>query len=167
RGKVAYVGAFGERDREAHAPMKDDAIFRIASQTKALVSVAALRLQEEGRLLLGDPVGKYIPEFLKTRVAVLRPGGYDVVDANRPITIRELLTHTSGVSYGGGPAKDLWEKAGITGYYFADRDEPIAATVTRMAALPFDVQPREKYVYGYSTDILGVVLERAAGQSLE
>jgi CubicO group peptidase (beta-lactamase class C family) len=167
RGKVAYSGAFGERDVASHAPMKEDALFRIASQTKALVSVAALQLQEEGKLLLGDPVGKYIPEFQKTKVAVLRPGGYDVVDAKRPITIRDLLTHTSGVSYGDGPAKDLWQKAGITGWYFADRDEPVAATVTRMAALPFDAQPGEKYIYGYNTDILGVVVERASGQPLD
>jgi len=167
RGKIAYSGAFGARDLEAHSPMKEDAIFRIASQTKALVSVAALQLQEEGKLLLRDPVGKYIPEFQKTKVAVLRPGGYDVVDAKRPITIRDLLTHTSGVSYGDGPAKDLWEKAGITGWYFADRDEPVAATVVRMAALPFDAQPGEKYIYGYNTDILGVVVERASGQPLD
>jgi CubicO group peptidase (beta-lactamase class C family) len=167
RGKVVYSGAFGERDMETHAPMKEDAIFRIASQTKALVSVATLRLQEEGKLLISDPVGKYIPEFQKTTVAALRPGGYDVVDAKRPIRIRDLLTHTSGVSYGGGPAKDLWEKAGITGWYFADRDEPVAATVTRMAALPFDAQPGEKYIYGYNTDILGVVVERASGMPLD
>jgi len=167
RGKVVYSGAFGQRDIETHAPMKEDAIFRIASQTKALVSVAALQLQEEGKLVIGDPVGRYIPEFQKTKVAVLRPGGYDVVDAKRPITIRDLLTHTSGVSYGDGPAKELWQKAGITGWYFADRDEPVAATVTRMAALPFDAQPGEKYIYGYNTDILGVVVERASGQSLD
>jgi len=167
RGKVAYSGAFGQRDIETHAPMKEDAIFRIASQTKALVSVAALRLQEEGKLVISDPVGKYIPEFQKTRVAVLRPGGYDVVDSKRPITIRDLLTHTSGVSYGDGPARDLWQKAGITGWYFADRDEPVAATVTRMAALPFDAHPGEKFVYGYSTDILGVVVERASGLPLD
>jgi CubicO group peptidase (beta-lactamase class C family) len=167
RGRIAYSGAFGQRDLEARSPMKEDAIFRIASQTKALVSVAAMRLQEEGRLLISDAVGKYIPEFQKTKVAVLRQGGYDVADAKRPITIRDLLTHTSGVSYGGGPAKDLWEKAGITGWYFADRDEPVGATVTRMAALPFDAQPGEKYVYGYSTDILGAVVERASGLSLD
>ena len=167
RGKIAYSGAFGARDLEAHSPMKEDAIFRIASQTKALVSVAAMQLQEEGKLLIGDPVGKYIPEFQKTKVAALRPGGYDIVDAKRPITIRDLLTHTSGVSYGDGPAKDLWQKAGITGWYFADRDEPVAATVTRMAALPFDAQPGEKYVYGYNTDILGVVVERASGLPLD
>jgi len=168
RGRVAYVHAFGQRDLESHAPMTEDAIFRIASQSKAVVSVAALGLQEEGRLLITDPVGKYIPEFQKTKVAVAREGDkYDVVDAKRPITIRDLLTHTSGVGYGGGPGKEAWEKAGITGWYFADRDEPVAATVTRMAALPFEAQPGEKFVYGYSTDILGVVLERAAGQPLD
>jgi CubicO group peptidase (beta-lactamase class C family) len=167
RGKVAYLRTFGERDVAAHAPMTEDTCFRIASQTKALVSVGAMILQEEGKLLISDPVGKYIPEFQKTKVAVLKPGGYDVVDAKRPITIRDLLTHTSGVSYGDGPAKEAWQKAGITGWYFADRDEPVAATVTRMAALPFDSQPGEKYVYGYSTDILGVVVERASGKPLD
>lgn len=167
RGRVAYLGAFGQRDVEAGAPMKEDAIFRIASQSKALVSVGALRLQEEGRLLISDPVGRYIPEFQKTRVAVPREGGYDVVDAKRPITIRDLLTHTAGIGYGGGPAKDAWEKAGFQGWYFADRDEPIGVTIPRMAALPFDAQPGEKYVYGYSTDILGVVVERASGQPLD
>ncbi len=167
RGKLAYLRTFGERDVAGHTPMAEDTLFRIASQTKALVSVATMTLQEEGKLLISDPVGKYIPEFQKTKVAVLKPGGYDVVDAKRPITIRDLLTHTSGVSYGSGPAKDAWEKAGITGWYFADRDEPVAATVTRMAALPFDAQPGEKYIYGYSTDILGVVVERASGKPLD
>jgi CubicO group peptidase (beta-lactamase class C family) len=168
RGKVAYLESFGQRDREAGAPMRDDAIFRIASQTKALVSVAAMVLQEEGRLLLSDPVGKYLPEFQKTRVAVARDGGgYDVVDAKRPITLRDLLTHTAGLGYGERLAKDAWEKAGITGYYFADRDEPIGATVARMAALPFEAQPGEKWVYGYGTDVLGAVLEKASGQPLD
>ena len=168
RGKVAYLGAFGQRDREANAPMKADTIFRIASQTKALVSVAALQLQEEGKLLLSDPVGKYLPEFQKTRVAVAREGGaYEVVDAKRAITLRDLLTHTAGIAYGSGTAKDLWEKAGIQGWYFADRDEPVSATVSRMAALPFDSQPGEKWVYGYATDILGVVVEKTSGQSLD
>jgi len=168
RGKVAYLHAFGQRDREAGVAMTSDAIFRIASQTKAVVSVAALLLQEEGRLLISDPVGKYIPEFQKTTVAVPRAeGGYDVVPAKRPITVRDLLTHTSGVGYGGGIAKDKWEEARITGWYFADRQEPIAATVARMASLPFDAQPGEAYVYGYNTDILGVVVEKASGMSLD
>lgn len=94
-------------------------------------------------------------------------GGYDVVPAARPITLHDLLTQTSGIGYGYGVARDRWEAAGITGWYFANRDEPIAATVARMAALPFDAQPGEAFVYGYSTDILGVVIERASGQPLD
>ncbi|HEY8506819.1 MAG TPA: serine hydrolase domain-containing protein, partial [Steroidobacteraceae bacterium] len=168
RGKVVYLEAFGHRDRESRAPMQPDTIFRIASQTKAIVSVATMMLQEEGKLLLADPVGKYIPEFRETTVAVPREGGgYDVVKAKRPITIRDLLTHTSGLSYGYGPAADQWKEAGITGYYFADRNEPIAATVARMASLPFDAHPGEQWIYGYSTDVLGVVVERASGMPLD
>lgn len=167
-GKVAYLSAFGQRDREAGAPMREDALFRIASQTKALVSVGVMILQEDGRLLISDPVGRYLPEFQKTKVAVPRDGGgYEVVDAKRPITIRDLLTHTAGIGYGGGPAKELWQKAGIQGWYFADRGESISATISRMAALPFDAQPGEHWVYGYATDILGAVIERASGLTLD
>ncbi len=168
RGKLIYLEAFGQRDREAGSPMRPDTIFRIASQTKAIVSVGAMVLEEEGRLLLTDPVGRYLPEFRDTTVAVPRAGGgYDVVKANRPITIRELLTHTSGVGYGNGTAADRWKAAGLQGWYFADRQEPIGATVSRMAALPFEAQPGERWVYGYSIDILGALLERVSGQPLD
>jgi CubicO group peptidase (beta-lactamase class C family) len=168
RGKVAYLEAFGQRDREAGAPMPEDAIFRIASQSKALVSVGVMILQEEGRLLISDPVGKHLPEFRETTVAVPKDGGgYDVVKAKRAITIRDLLTHTAGIGYGGGVARDRWEAARITGWYFADRDEPISATVARMAALPFDAQPGERWVYGYATDILGALIERVSGDTLD
>jgi len=168
RGKVAYLEAFGQRDREAGAPMREDTIFRIASQTKALVSVGVMMLQEDGRLLLSDPVGKHLPEFRETTVAVPKQGGgYDVVKAKRAVTVRDLLTHTAGVGYGTGVARDRWEAAKITGWYFADRDEPVGATVARMAALPFDAQPGERFVYGYSTDILGALVERVSGQTLE
>ncbi len=167
-GKPVYTHAFGKRDIEANEAMPSNAIFRIASQTKAVVSAAILILQEEGKLLISDPAGKYIPEFMNTTVAVPKTdGGYDIVKAKRPITIRDLLTHTSGYGYGTGVAKDKWEAAGITGWYFADRDEPIAATVARMASLPADAQPGEKYVYGYSTDILGVIVEKASGMPLD
>jgi CubicO group peptidase (beta-lactamase class C family) len=167
-GKVAYLGAVGWRDKESQAPMRDDAIFRIASQTKAIVSVAVMMLQEQGALLISDRVGKYLPEFQKTTVAVPRAGGgYDVVPARRPITIRDLLTHTAGISYGDGPAKDRWEQARITGWYFADRDEPIGQTISRLAALPFDAQPGERWIYGYSIDILGALVEKVSGQSLD
>ena len=169
RGRIALLHAFGARDREAGDPMAPDDLFRIASQTKALVSTAALILVEEGRLGLSDPVGRYLPPFRRTTVAVRREGGagYDVVDANRPVTIRDLLTHTSGVGYGSGPAADRWREAGITGWYFADREEPIGETVARMAALPFDAQPGERFVYGYSIDILGAVVEVVSGQPLD
>jgi CubicO group peptidase (beta-lactamase class C family) len=125
-------------------------------------------LQEEGRLLLSDPVGKYIPGFMNTTVAVEKDdGGYEVVPASRPITLHDLLTHTSGYDYGDGIAKDRWEGAGIHGYYFSNRDEPIGDTVARMAALPAVAQPGEKFVYGFSTDILGAVLEQASGMPLD
>lgn len=167
-GAVVYEEARGFRDREAGAPMRPDALFRIASQTKALVSVAVMMLQEDGTLLLSDPVGRWLPAFAQTKVA--EPdgsGGYRVVPARRAITIRDLLTHTAGVGYGGGPGGDAWSDAGITGWYFAHRDEPIRETVDRMASLPFPAQPGAAFVYGYSTDILGALVEAASGQSLD
>jgi CubicO group peptidase (beta-lactamase class C family) len=174
RGHVVYHEAYGERDRETGEPQRTDDIFRIASQTKALVSVAALILQEEGKLLLSDPVGRHLTEFMETTVAVPRGGGgegeaegYEVVEAERPITIRDLLTHTSGVGYGGGPGADAWAEAGIQGWYFANREEPVGASVARMAALPFPAQPGERFVYGYSTDILGTVVEVVSGLPLD
>jgi CubicO group peptidase (beta-lactamase class C family) len=166
-GKVVIHEAFGERDAEANSPMQGDTIFRIASQTKAIVSTAVLMLQEEGELLISDPVGNYLPEFLHTTVAVPGEDGYDVVDADRPITIRDLLTHTSGFAYGTGIASDLWEGAGIQGWYFADRNEPIRETVARMAKLPADAQPGEAWVYGYNIDILGALVEVVAGEPLD
>ncbi|WP_318309651.1 serine hydrolase domain-containing protein [Flagellimonas crocea] len=168
KGKIAYFESFGKNDLENNVPMTKNSIFRIASQTKAIVSTGIMMLQEKGNLLITDPVGKYIPEFMETTVAVRKDdGSYDIVPANRPITIRDLLTHTSGVSYGEGIAADLWKKAGIQGWYFADRDEPILATVKRMAKLPFESQPGEAFVYGYNTDILGAVIEVASGKSLD
>jgi CubicO group peptidase (beta-lactamase class C family) len=168
RGKLVYLQAFGQRDREARSPMQTDSIFRIASQTKALISIGIMMLAEQGRLQLTDPLSKFIPEFKETTVAVPKEGGgYEVVKAIREITIRDLLTHTSGIGYGTGVAADKWQEAGIGGWYFADRKEPIAATVARMAALPNDAQPGEKWVYGYSIDILGVVIERASGKPLD
>ena len=167
-GKVAYLESFGLRDRESGSPMQDDSIFRIASQTKALVSVGIMMLQEEGLLLISDPVGKYLPEFQETTVAIPKEsGGYEVVKADRPVTIRDLLTHTSGIGYGDGTAADRWQEAAIQGWYFAHRDEPIRETVSRMAALPFDAQPGELFVYGYGTDILGALIETISGEPLD
>jgi len=168
RGKIAYLQAFGKQDLENAVPMQESTIFRIASQTKAIVSVGVMILQEEGKLLITDPVGKYMPEFQETTVAVAREDGdYDVVKAHRPITIRDLLTHTAGIGYGGGIASDVWEKADIQGWYFAHRDEPIQATVKRMASLPMEAHPGERFVYGYNTDILGALIEVVSGESLD
>ena len=174
QGKVVHFEAFGKRDLESGAPMQKDTIFRIASMSKAVTSVAAMILLEEGKLLLGDPVSKFIPSFKKTTVMVaaagrcrIRNAGVDGAGQPRPITIRDLLTHTAGIGYGAGPAEALYKAANVHMWYFADKAEPIAQTIDRLAALPFDAQPGEKYVYGFNTDILGVVVEKASGVSLD
>jgi CubicO group peptidase (beta-lactamase class C family) len=173
QGKVVEFEAFGKRDVEANAPMQKDAIFRIASMSKAVTSVAAMILMEEGKLLLNDPVSKFIPSFAKTTVMVAPPPGavlgtpVSVVPAKRQITIRDLLTHTAGIGYGAGPAESQYKAADVYMWYFADKNEPIATTIDRLAALPFDAQPGEKYVYGFNTDVLGVVVEKASGMSLD
>ena len=142
RGRIAYLEAVGQRDVASGSPMATDAIFRIASQTKALVSTGVMLLQEEGRLLITDPIGKYLPAFKNTTVAQPNDsGGYDVVAPRRPITIRDLLTHTAGISYGSGPAAGKWDEAGITGWYFADRDETVGDVMARLAELPLDAHP--------------------------
>jgi CubicO group peptidase (beta-lactamase class C family) len=132
--------------------------------------VAVMMLQEEGALLITDPVGRYLPEYMETTVAVERedePGGWSTVPANRPITIRDLLMHTAGISYGRGMAAEQWKKAGIQGWYLADRDEPVREIVRRMADLPFDAHPGERFVYGYANDILGVLIEEVSGMPLD
>lgn len=168
KGKIAYFETFGKNNIENNVPMTEGSIFRIASQTKAIASVGVMILQERGKLLITDQVGKFMPAFQETKVAVRKDdGGYDIIDAERPITIRDLLTHTSGVSYGSGISADLWEKAGIQGWYFADREEPIQATINRMGDLPFEAQPGEKFEYGYNTDILGALIEVVSGEPLD
>ena len=168
RGKIAHMKSFGWRDKEAKSLMTDDVMFRIASQTKALTSVGIMILQEQGDLLISDPVSKYLPEFEKTVVAELDDnGGYTVVPANRPITIRDLLTHSAGIDYGFGPAKSKWQDADMQGWYFSHRDEPVRDTVARIASLPQKAQPGDEFVYGYNTDILGAVIEVVSGKPLD
>jgi CubicO group peptidase (beta-lactamase class C family) len=172
-GRTVHLEAFGKRDLESGAAMQADTIFRIASRSKAITSVATLMLLEEGKLLLNDPVSKFIPSFAKTTVIVPPPPGavagtpVSVVPAKRSITIRDLLTHTAGIGYGAGPAEALYKAANVHMWYFADKNEPIATTIDRLAALPFDAQPGERYVYGFNTDILGVVVEKASGMTLD
>jgi CubicO group peptidase (beta-lactamase class C family) len=165
-GRVVYHEAAGFRDLERHAPMQRDTIFRIASQTKALTSVAIMQLAEDGHLLLTDPVSKFLPSFEKTTVH----SATDAMPVNvrRRITIRDLLTHTAGVSYGGERhLAERYTAAGFTSWYFADRPEPIRHWIDKLGALPFAAQPGERFVYGYSTDILGAVVEKVSGLSLE
>ena len=167
-GEIAYLKAFGHRDREAGDALETGDIFRIASQTKAVVSVAVMMLQEDGRLLISDPVSRHLPEFAATTVARRNDdGSWAAVPVERPITLRHLLTHTAGIGYGAGPGAEAWAEAGVTGWYFSDREEPIRETVRRMASLPFDAQPGERWVYGYGTDILGAVVEVASGVPLD
>ncbi|GGG37750.1 serine hydrolase [Croceivirga lutea] len=167
KNKVFYHQTFGFLDKEAKTTMPSNAIFRIASQTKAIVSVAIMILQEEGQLNITDPLSKYIPEFKESTVAVTGENdGYTIEKAKREITLRDLLTHTAGIGYGYGPAAVKWKEAGIQGWYFADKNEPILETIKRMAKLPMDAQPGEKWVYGYNTDILGAVVEVISKQTL-
>ncbi|MEO6527952.1 MAG: serine hydrolase domain-containing protein [Gemmatimonadaceae bacterium] len=172
-GRVAYQKAVGWGDRESRRAMSQDAIFRIASQSKAITSTAILMLVEEGRITLGDPVSQFIPAYAHTTVASRADSGRTTVPARRQITIKDLLTHSSGISYGTDAiiaqlyaSKALGPAAG-RGWYTADKSEPICETMERLATLPFIAQPGESYVYGYNTDILGCVVERASGLSLD
>jgi CubicO group peptidase (beta-lactamase class C family) len=172
-GKPVYERALGWSDKEANRKMTADTIFRIASQSKALTSAAILALMEEGRLMPSMPVSRFIPAFDKTTVAVKSDTGVSSVPARRQITIADLLTHTAGISYGTDAlvaaqyeAKGLGPAAGY-GWYTADKDEEVCVTMERLATLPFVAQPGESYVYGYNTDILGCVVERASGMPLD
>jgi CubicO group peptidase (beta-lactamase class C family) len=171
-GQPVYEQAFGWADKEAGRKMTTDTIFRIASQTKAITSTAVLQLMEEGRLNLNDPVSKWIPGFAKTTVSVAGPTP-TIVPAKRQITIRDLLTHTAGISYGTeARIADAYREKGLgpaagNGWYFADKDDGVCPSIERLATLPFVAQPGEEWVYGYNTDILGCVVERITGQSLE
>jgi CubicO group peptidase (beta-lactamase class C family) len=169
-GRPVYDKAFGWADKEANRKMTTSTIFRIASQTKAFTSTAVLALMEEGKIGITEPVSHFIPTFAKTTVA-LKSG--ETVPAKRQITIADLLTHTAGISYGTDShvaalyeAKGLGPAAG-NGWYTADKDEPICDTMERLGTLPFVSQPGEAFVYGYNTDILGCVVEKASGMPLD
>jgi CubicO group peptidase (beta-lactamase class C family) len=172
-GKPVYERAVGWSDKEAGRKMTTNTIFRIASQTKAITSTAILALVEEGKIGLKEPVGHFIPTFTKTTVAVKNGSEVKIVPANRQITIEDLLTHTAGISYGReSQVSSLYEAKGLgpaagNGWYTADKDEPICETMERLGTLPFVEQPGEKFVYGYNTDILGCVVEKASGMPLD
>jgi CubicO group peptidase (beta-lactamase class C family) len=172
-GQDAVLKAYGANDMENKVPMRTDAIFRIASMSKAVTTVAALMLYEEGRFLLNDPVGKFIPEFQNSVVAVAPPAGspanvkYVTVPAKRAITIRDLMTHTAGLGYGWGLVADDYKKANLQGWYLMGHDETLASAMKRLATLPLVSQPGEAFDYGYGTDLLGYLVEVVSGQPLD
>jgi CubicO group peptidase (beta-lactamase class C family) len=170
-GRLAVMEPIGFQDLEKKTPLAKDTIFRMASMSKAVTSVAAVILMEEGRLRLAEPVSKYLPAFKQTSVLVPGSGGpdarYGTVPAKREITIRDLLTQSAGINYGDGPAAQQYKDAGVFGWYLADKKEPIGVLAERLAKMPFTAQPGEKYVYGYATDIMGAVIEKASGMPLD
>jgi len=168
-GKIIYNRAFGESDLENRIPMQTDAIFRIASQTKAMVSIGLMMLFEEGKFLLDDPVSKYIPEFANPQVIdKYNPADttYTTVPAKREITIRDLLTHTSGIDYAGigSPVMNaIYSKAGIMGGFGNDRIT-IGDDIRLLGKQPLVHQPGEKFTYGLNVDVIGFLVEILSGQ---
>lgn len=167
-GRVVHHSAHGVRDLATGEPLQPDAIFRIASQTKAITSVAAMMLVEQGMLSLADPVSRYIPEFGKTAVASAAGASVRLEAARREITIFDLLTHTSGLSHGTeAHLADRYRSAGFHSWYFAGDARPLGDLAAQLAELPFADHPGRQWVYGLSTDVLGAVVERVSGTSLE
>lgn len=164
QGKVAYLESVGMLDREAGKPMSSDALFRIASMTKPITSVAVLMLYEEGRFQLGDPVSRYIPAFKHPKVLA---DANEIIPAGREITIKHLLTHMSGLTY-------QWDKRlggqyrerGITRGILPDKDR-LADDIKRLAEAPLVHPPGQAWTYGLSTDVLGYLVEVVSGRSLE
>jgi CubicO group peptidase (beta-lactamase class C family) len=170
-GKVAYYQSFGYDDVAKKTPLKKEAIFRLASQTKAITSVAVMTLYEEGKFLLDDPISKYIPSFSKPVVLdKFNPAdsSYTTVPAKREITIRDLLTHTSGIGYAQIGTKDfnaIYAKAGIIAGIGVDK-YVLGDVINALGPLPLVHQPGERWTYGLSVDVLGYLVEVVSGLSL-
>ncbi len=155
-GRIAYRQSVGAL-RPGGPPMTDDAIFRIYSMTKPIASIAAMMLVEEGRLLITDPVSKYIPAFANVKVGVATGEKLDLAPLKRPITVQDLMRHTSGLTYGftgGSPVQKLTKAANVV-----DPTRTLAENVEAIAALPLMHQPGEVWEYSLSTDVLGRVIE--------
>ena len=166
-GKVVDVHASGFQDVAAKTPMRTDTIFRIASMTKPITSVAVMMLYEEGKLLLNDPVSKFIPAFKSSRV--LEGAAAEPVPARRGITIRDLLTHRSGLTYGflnGGPVGGGYRKNGVTDGLTATT-MTLAEGIDKLAAEPLVSQPGAVWNYSLSTDVLGRVVEVVSGMPFQ
>jgi CubicO group peptidase (beta-lactamase class C family) len=170
-GKIVYDKAFGVSDIEKKSLMRRDDIFRIASQTKAITSVAVMTLFEEGKFLLDDPISRYIPEFAHPSVIDKfneKDSTYTTIPANREVTIRDLLTHTSGIDYAGIGSKTMravYAKAGIPGG-FGGRNL-IGDKMKALGKLPLIHQPGERFTYGLNVDVLGYLVEVLSGESLD
>jgi CubicO group peptidase (beta-lactamase class C family) len=164
-GAVAYEKALGVQDPVTGAPMRTDSIFRIYSMTKPVVSVVALQLVEQGRIRLDDPVSQYVPELKGLGVGTEKNGQLDIAPAKREMTIRDLLRHTSGFTYGvfgKGMVKSLYTKNGVD-----DTEITNAELVQRIAKVPLTFEPGTTWEYGRSTDVLGHLVERVTGQPLD
>jgi CubicO group peptidase (beta-lactamase class C family) len=159
KGRVAYLQPVGVRDKASGAPMTPDAIFRIASMTKPIVTVAALSLYEEGRLLLSDPVSKYIPAFKDQKVGLERAA------AEREMTIQDLMRHTSGLTYGNRGTTEIYKM-----YPQSSNESSLTLTmdefIERLSRAPLLYQPGTRWEYSLSTDVLGRVVEIVAGKPL-
>jgi CubicO group peptidase (beta-lactamase class C family) len=171
-GKPAYYKAFGKDDRESGKIMKTDAIFRIASQTKAITSTAVMMLWEEGKFLLDDPISRYIPAFANPKLLDKfneKDSTYTTVPAKREITIRDLLTHTSGIGYaqiGSAKMRAIYAKAGIQAG-FSDHKQLLANAIDKLGALPLELNPGEHFNYSLSIDVLGRLVEVTSGLPLD
>ena len=166
-GRTADMHAVGLQDVDSKTPMRTDTVFRIASMTKPITSVAIMMLYEEGKLLLTDPVSKFIPGF--RNMAVLEQGAEKPVAARRQISIRDLLTHRSGLTYGfinGGAVGNGYRKNGVVDGLSATT-LTTAEAINKLAAEPLVAQPGSAYNYSLSTDVLGRVVEVASGQPFE
>lgn len=163
-GKVAYFESFGAANPVTGAPMGNDSIFRIYSMTKAIVSVGVMMLWEEGRLLLGDPIEKYLPEFASMNVGVIKGETLETVPANRSITVQDLLRHTSGLTYefrGNSLVHKTYMDARVMRLKQTNTDQS-----QMLAKLPLLHQPGARWEYSRSTDVLGRLIEVIAGQTL-
>ncbi|MEO6672946.1 MAG: serine hydrolase domain-containing protein [Ginsengibacter sp.] len=167
-GKIPYYKSFGKMDIEANKPMQPNAMFRIASMTKAITSVAVMTLYEQGKFLLEDPVSKYIPEFKNLKVVMKSPTSDStiLVPAKSEITIRELLNHTSGITYGGGLQDSYYKQAGMT-VGLTPTAGTIKEKILDLAKLPLASQPGERFNYGMSVDVLGYLIEVLSGKTFD
>jgi len=167
-----YFKAVGQMDREKGRALPEDAIFRIASMTKPITSTAVMMLVDEGRLNLEDPISKYLPEWQSPRVLGTpdpsSPGGYQTVPAKTPITVKQLLTHTSGLSYRfwGDPLTPFYAQAGVTDG-FEHTSKTLAAQSAALASVPLKHEPGTAFTYGLSTDVLGYLIEKVSGKPLD